>query len=117
MLLTAAAGAEKVVLSKFAWSVPIVQPHDVRKVNIYKGIAANNVIPSSFSMRQSLPQEKSTVWPLGVSSAAIFDHCNLRNMQVWANHSRYHSVDMATDFTNEQYAGVYKSFYDFSSRI
>ena len=30
---TAAAGAGKVVLSKFAWSVPIVQPNDVRKVN------------------------------------------------------------------------------------
>ena len=49
---TAAAGAGKVVLSKLAWSVPIVQPNDVRKVNLYKGIAANNVIPVSFRMRQ-----------------------------------------------------------------
>ena len=37
-------------------------------------------------------------------------------MQVWLNHSRYPSVDMATDFAKEQYAGVYKSFYDFASR-
>ena len=37
-------------------------------------------------------------------------------MQVWLNHSRYPSVDMATDFTKEQYAGAYKSFYDFASR-
>ena len=37
-------------------------------------------------------------------------------MQVWLNYSRYPSVDMATDFTKEQYAGVYKSFYDFASR-
>ena len=37
-------------------------------------------------------------------------------MQVWLNHSRYPSVDMATDFTKEQYAGVYKSFYDFANR-
>ena len=29
-------------------------------------------------------------------------------MQVWVNHSRYPSVDMATDFTKEQYA-VYTS--------
>ena len=36
-------------------------------------------------------------------------------MQVWLNHSRYPSVDMATDFPKEQYAGVYKSFYDFAS--
>ena len=48
---TAAAGAGKVVLSKLAWSVPIVQPNDVRKVNLCKRIAANNVIPMS-----SLPQ-------------------------------------------------------------
>ena len=37
-------------------------------------------------------------------------------MQVWLNHSRYTSVDMATDFAKEQHAGVYKSFYDFASR-
>ena len=87
----------------------------------------------------SLPQARSTVWRLGVSSApekprwvlvrlqmdksgnqennaALFDHCNLTNMQEWSNHSRYHSVDMATVFAKEQYAGVYKSFYDFASR-
>ena len=129
----AAAGAGKVILSKFAWSVPIVQLNDVRKVNLYKSIAANNVIPVSFRMRQcetfSLPQARSTLWRLCVSSApeiprwvlvglqtdksgnqetngAIFDHCSLTNMQVWLNHSRYQSVDMATDFTKEQYAGL-----------
>ena len=140
---TAAAGAGKVVLSKVAWSVPIVQPNNVRKVNPFKSIAANNAIPASFRMRQcetfSLPQARSIVWRLGVSSApetprwvlvglqtnksgnqennaAIFDHCNVTNMQVWLNHSRYPSVDMATDSTKEQYASVYKLFYDFASR-
>ena len=106
---TSAAGIGKVVLSKLAWSVPIVQPNDVRKVNLNKSIAVNNVIPVSFRMRQcetfTLPQVRSTVWRLGVSSApekprcvlvglqtdksgnqennaAIFDHCILTNMQV-----------------------------------
>ena len=37
---TAAAGAGKAVLSKLAWVVPIVQPNDVFKVNLYKSIAA-----------------------------------------------------------------------------
>ena len=37
-------------------------------------------------------------------------------MQVLPNHSRYPSVDMATDFTKEHTAGVYKLFYDFASR-
>ena len=59
--------AGKVVLSKIAWSVPIVQPNDVRKLNLYK----NNVIPVLFHKRQcvSVPQTRSTVWRLGVSSA------------------------------------------------
>ena len=140
---TAAAGVGKVVLSKLAWSVPIVQPNDVRKVNLYKSIASNNLIPLSFPMRQcetfTVPQATSTVWRLGVSSApekprwvliglqtdkrdsqvrnaALFDHCNLTNMQVVLNHSRYPSVDMPTDFVKEQFAGVYKSIYDFASR-
>ena len=46
----------------------------------------------------------------------IFNHCNLTNMQVWLNNSRYTSVDMATDFDKSHYAGVYKSFYEFASR-
>ena len=70
---TAAAGVGKVVLSKLAWSVPIVQSNDVRKVNLYKSIASNNVIPVSFRMRQcetfTVPQAASTVWRLGVNSA------------------------------------------------
>ena len=68
----AAAGAGNVALSKLAWSVPIVQSNDVRKVNLNKSIATNNVIPVSFRMRQcetfSLPRARSTVWRLGVSS-------------------------------------------------
>ena len=51
-----------------------------------------------------------------VSNTSIFDHCNLANMQVWLNHSRYTSLDMTTDFAKEKYAGVYTSFYDFASR-
>ena len=51
------------------------------------------------------------------NNVALFDHCNLKNMQVWLNHSRYHLVDMATDFDKEQYAGIYKSFYDFAKII
>ena len=37
-------------------------------------------------------------------------------MQLCLNHSRYPSADMATDFVKEQYAGLYKSLYDFASR-
>ena len=50
------------------------------------------------------------------NNADVSDHCNLTNMQVWLNHSGYPSVDMATYFDKIQYAGVYKSFYDFANR-
>ena len=70
---TAGAGAGKVVLSKLAWVVLIVQPNDVLKVNLYKSIAANNTIPVVFRRRQcvmfTLPPARSTVWQLSISSA------------------------------------------------
>ena len=49
---TVAADAGKVILYKLAWSVPIVQPNDVHRVNLYKSIGSNNAIPVSFRMRQ-----------------------------------------------------------------
>ena len=123
---TATAAAGKVKSTKLAWFVLIVQPNDVRKVNLYKSIASNNVIPVLFRMRQcesyTVPQSTFTVWRLNVSSApdkprwvlvglqmdkngsqvrnaSIFNHRNLTNMQVWLNHSRYPSLDTTTDFT------------------
>ena len=117
--------------------MPIIQPNDVLKVNLYKSIAANNTIPVRFRRLQcetfTLPQTRSTIWRLGSapeksrcvlvglqtcksgnqqSNAAIFDHCNLTNMQMCLNHSRYPTADTATDSVKEQYVGV----YDFYSR-
>ena len=70
---TAVAGAGKVVLSNLGWYIPIVQPNDVRQVNLYKRIATNNAIPVSFRIRQSdtssLHQARSNLWRLGVSFA------------------------------------------------
>ena len=70
---TAAAGAGKLVLSELAWVVPIVQPNDVLKENLYKSIAANSTIHAGFRRRQcktfTLPRARSTVWRLGVNSA------------------------------------------------
>ena len=134
---TEAAGVGKVALSKLEWSVPVVQPNDVRRVNMYKSIASMRRVRQCETF--TLPQATSTVWRLGVSStpekpqwvlfglqtdksgsqvrnAVLFDHCNLTNMQVMLNHSRYPSVDMPTDFAKEQFVDVYKSFYDLASR-
>ena len=49
----------------YLFSSVIVQPNDVRKVNLYKSIASSNVIPVSFRMRQcetfSLPQASMAI--------------------------------------------------------
>ena len=95
----------------------------------------NNFIRVSFRMRKcetfSPPQARLGVsygpekprWVLvGLQTGnqerntALFSHYNLTNMQVWLNHSRCPSADMATSFAKEQYAGIYKSFYEFASR-
>ena len=77
-----------------------------------------------------------TVWRLGVSSApekprlvpiglqtnkSVNQENNtalliIATLGICKCGSRYPSVDMATDFAKEQYVGVYKSFYDFTSR-
>ena len=66
LLRIAASDVGKVKLTNLAWSVPIVQPNNLRKVNLHKSIAANNVIPVSFRMRQcesfTVPQATSTIW-------------------------------------------------------
>ena len=45
---TAAAGAGKVVLSKLAWSVQIVQPNNVHKENLYKVLLRIMTFPYRF---------------------------------------------------------------------
>ena len=61
---TNADGAGKVVLSKLARVVPIVQPNDVLKVNMYKSIVSNTTIPVGFRRRQ---------WDVHSTSSKI--HC------------------------------------------
>ena len=50
-----------------------------------------------------------------VRNASLFEHCSSLVESVVESLYIYPSLDMTTDFTNEQYAGVYKSFYDFAS--
>ena len=70
---TNAAGAGKVVPSNIAWSVPIVEPNDVKRVEMYKSFASNAVVPVSFRVRQyetfSVPQTTAADWRLGVKAA------------------------------------------------
>ena len=70
---TNAAGTGKVVLSKITWSVPIVEPNDVKRVEMYESIASNAVIPVSLWVSQCetfpVPQTTATVWRSDVKAA------------------------------------------------
>ena len=98
-------------MSKLTWSVPIVQPNDVRKVTLYKSSAANNVIPVSFRMHQcetsSLPQARTTVWRLGVSSAPKKPRWVLVGLQTNKSGNQENNAALFLSL----YAGVYKSFF------
>ena len=136
-------GAGKCVLTKLSWLMARVQPNDIRKVALYKQIAENNSFEAAFRQRQcdtfTVPQTTETSWRVGVRTApekpcyiviglqtgktdnqeqnpATFNHCNVKNMYVVLNTTRYPEMDMLTDFTKMQYTQAYKSFDDFASK-
>lgn len=138
----AAAGAGKCVLTKVSWIMPRVQPNDVKKVALYKQIQDNNFFEAAFRQRQcdtfTVPQTTETSWRVGVRTApekpcyiiigfqtakanvqtqnpAIFDHCNVKQMHVVLNTTRYPEMDTPTDFAKLQYSQMYKALDDFAS--
>lgn len=139
----AGAAAGKCVLSKVSWLMPRVQPNDVKKVALYKQIQDNNFFEAAFRQRQcdtfTVPQTTETSWRVGVRTApekpcyiiiamqtgkadnqvtnpAIFDHCNVKQMNVVLNTTRYPEMDMPTNFTTLQYSQQYKALDDFASK-
>ena len=140
-----AAGVDdgKVELTKVAWCMPYVQPNDVQKYKMYKTIEAKATLDAAFRMRQcdtiSIPETSSYLWRLGVRSApekpryiligiqsgkaasqtqnpALFDHCQVSNMHVILNSTRYPAIDSNVDFLKQQYSKFFKEMSDFGRR-
>ena len=135
---TVAAG--KVVIDKISWMLPRVDPSDGEKYKLYKNIENKETLSVGFRMRQCinliLPESPTYTWRLGVRAApekpryliigfqtarhndqnknpALFDHCNLTNMYVLLNNTRYPAIDLNTDFGKYHFDNVYKNLVEF----
>ena len=134
-------GAGKVKLSKISWLMPRAQPNDEMKLKLYKSIESKIVLDAGFRMRQcsvvEIPQAGTMSWRLGVRTApekpryvivglqtnksnnqehnaALFDHCNVTNMSVVLNSTKYPPLDANANFTKYQFAQFYKYMAEFS---
>lgn len=140
---TNAAGAGSVTLEKISWMLPRIEPNDEQKYQLYKSIEKKEVLNVGFRMRQcatvSVPQTPSFTWRLGVRAApekpryimiafqtgksndqekntALFDHCNVSNMYVLLNNTRYPAIDFNASFAKNEYENFYKELADFPQK-
>ena len=139
--LAALAHPGKVKLSKLSWLMPRVLPNDETKYKLYKTIESKSVLDAAFRMRQcnvvEIPQATSMSWRLGVRTApekpryvivgiqtaksgsqdhnaALFDHCQVTNMSVVLNSTKYPPLDQNANFTKYQFSHFYKYMSEFT---
>ena len=130
----------KVHIESIAWMMPRIEPSDVKKYALYKSIESKNTLEVGFRMRQctsvALPTVRNYTWRLGVRAApekpmyiliafqtakandqvinvALFDHCDLGNMYIQLNNTRYPAIDFNSNFTKNEYENFYKNLVDF----
>ena len=135
-----AAGKGKVVLNKVSWFLPRVIPNDKEKFALYKMIESKPLIDVGFRMRQcdtiTVPQSTSFTWRLSVKASpertsyviivfqtdksgdqeknpAVFDNCNVKNMYIMLNSTRYPAMDFNANFTKNQISRLYKEVSNF----
>ena len=136
-----AVDAGKVKLTKISWMMPRILPNDEMKYKLYKSIESKTTLDVAFRMRQcnviEIPQATSMSWRLGVrtapekprfvivglqtdksgnqtKNAALFDHCNVTNMNVVLNSTKYPPLDVNANFTKNQFIQFYKYMSEFT---
>ena len=130
----------KCELRKVSWFVPRVLPNDKEKFNLIKMIENKILLDVGFRMRQcdtiSLTETTSFTWRLSVRASperssyiiiglqtdknnnqeknpATFDNCNVKNMWVTLNSTRYPESDFNANFTMNHFSRLYKEVADF----
>ena len=128
------ADAGKVNLDKITWFMPHVLPADMEKMQLFKIIESKSSLAVGYRMRQcesiSVNQSTNFTWRLSVKSspekpryiivsfqtdregnqdknASLFDHCDLTNMYVMLNSTRYPAVDYNVNFAKNQFSRLY----------
>ena len=138
------AAAGKVNIDKISWFVPHVIPSDMEKLELYKTIESKVSLPCAYRARQcdtiTVPRSTTFSWPLSIKTSpetpryiivafqtnrdggqernpSIFDHCNLKNMYVMMNQTRYPAVDYNLSFPNQQFSRAYGEASLFSEKF
>ena len=135
----------KIIMDSITWFMPRVEPNDGNKYQLYKTIESKSTLDVGFRMRQctnvTLPAAVlNYTWRMGVRAipeqprqviiafqtgkansqlvnASIFDHCNVSNMYVVLNNTRYPAIDFHSNFAKNHYDHLYKNMCDFRRKF
>jgi hypothetical protein len=140
----AAAGAGKINVDKISLFMPHVIPSDMERMQLYKTIESKATLPVAYRARQcdtiTVPQSTTFSWRLSLktspekpryiivgfqtkkdgnqeANAAIFNHCDLKNMYIMLNQDRYPAVDYNLSFPNQQFSRAYREASTFSEKF
>lgn len=135
-------GAGKVDIQRISWFIPHVIPAAVERMQLYNTVEAKATLPVAFRARQcdtiTVPQSTTFSWRLSGKTSpekpryilvafqtnrdgnqeanpSIFDHCDLKNMYIMMNQSRYPTVDYNLSFPNQQFVRAYYDAARFSN--
>lgn len=132
---------KRIELSKVLWKMPIVRVNDKEKLKLLKVLDSRESLSCAFRNWDLceypiLPQNTSHSWTVKSSSllekprfviigfqtdrknnllnhSGHFDHCYLKNLEVYLNSEVYPYEDFRADFSNNQISIVYKAYTDF----
>ena len=135
----------KILIDSITWFIPRVEPSEGNKYELYKTIESKDTIDVGFRMRQctsvSMPAAVlNYTWRMGVraipeqprqiiiafqtgkaniqtENASLFDHCDVTNMYVVLNNTRYPAIDFHSNFAKNHYDNFYRNMCDFRRKF
>ena len=141
----AAADEGKVMMDSITWFMPRVEPSDGEKYQLYKTIESKTALDVGFRMRQctsvSMPAAVlNYTWRMGVraipeqprqviiafqtakansqvANTSLFDHCNVSNMYVVLNNTRYPAIDFHSNFAKNHFDHFFKNMTEFRRKF
>lgn len=131
----------KIEIKKLTWCVPHIIPSLQEQIRLNKIVSKNIELPIKFRSWElvefpSLTESTRHTWPVKTSNkvetprhvliafqknkrniltedTSTFDHCNLRNINVFLNTERYPYGDLNLDFKQNVYAKLYEMYSNF----
>lgn len=142
-IISTAAEDYKINISKIEWLLPYVKVADEHKIPLYKAITLDKSIAMGFRSWElftypTLPETSRNIWRvkttnsierpryviLGfqtgrnnkqLTNAAIFDHCNIRNVTLFLISQAYPYCPMNLDMARNNFAVFYEMYATFQN--